>query len=293
MRSIWIWSAEFLSTLSLRRATFFANVKNVWDHVFLSTLSLRRATFRSRFLLNLLIYFYPRSPCGERPYVIGHAVNLHPISIHALLAESDGRTILSGADISDFYPRSPCGERPALCRYAMVSAPHFYPRSPCGERPGCASGNPARRPFLSTLSLRRATFFAIFKPQILTYFYPRSPCGERRHWQTGQSRTRQFLSTLSLRRATVGDTPPCCGCMISIHALLAESDLTFTFTLILLSVISIHALLAESDFKANVHRAKSRLFLSTLSLRRATILCVLPVVQHTDFYPRSPCGERP
>ena len=241
------------------------------NDLFLSTLSLRRATVG-------------QIACGEP---------ITAISIHALLAESDGRTILSGADISDFYPRSPCGERPALCRYAMVSAPHFYPRSPCGERPGCASGNPARRPFLSTLSLRRATFFAIFKPQILTYFYPRSPCGERRHWQTGQSRTRQFLSTLSLRRATVGDTPPCCGCMISIHALLAESDLTFTFTLILLSVISIHALLAESDFKANVHRAKSRLFLSTLSLRRATILCVLPVVQHTDFYPRSPCGERP
>ena len=240
------------------------------NDLFLSTLSLRRATVG-------------QIACGEP---------ITAISIHALLAESDGRTILSGADISDFYPRSPCGERPALCRYAMVSAPHFYPRSPCGERPGCASGNPARRPFLSTLSLRRATFFAIFKPQILTYFYPRSPCGERRHWQTGQSRTRQFLSTLSLRRATVGDTPPCCGCMISIHALLAESDLTFTFTLILLSVISIHALLAESDFKANVHRAKSRLFLSTLSLRRATILCVLPVVQHTDFYPRSPCGER-
>ena len=237
---------------------------------FLSTLSLRRATALDRLKSQATV-----------------------ISIHALLAESDRRPDrLWRAYHGNFYPRSPCGERPALCRYAMVSAPHFYPRSPCGERPGCASGNPARRPFLSTLSLRRATFFAIFKPQILTYFYPRSPCGERRHWQTGQSRTRQFLSTLSLRRATVGDTPPCCGCMISIHALLAESDLTFTFTLILLSVISIHALLAESDFKANVHRAKSRLFLSTLSLRRATILCVLPVVQHTDFYPRSPCGER-
>ena len=226
MRSIWIWSAEFLSTLSLRRATFFANVKNVWDHVFLSTLSLRRATTMRPWMQAAMTYFYPRSPCGERP------------SARSLVASLS-------------------------------------------------------RQFLSTLSLRRATFFAIFKPQILTYFYPRSPCGERRHWQTGQSRTRQFLSTLSLRRATVGDTPPCCGCMISIHALLAESDLTFTFTLILLSVISIHALLAESDFKANVHRAKSRLFLSTLSLRRATILCVLPVVQHTDFYPRSPCGERP
>ena len=33
--------------------------------------------------------FYPRSPCGERPYIIRHAVDLHPISIHALLAESD------------------------------------------------------------------------------------------------------------------------------------------------------------------------------------------------------------
>ena len=192
------------------------------------------------------------------------------ISIHALLAESDRRPDrLWRAYHGNFYPRSPCGERRPD---NFVRGGHFR--------------------FLSTLSLRRATFFAIFKPQILTYFYPRSPCGERRHWQTGQSRTRQFLSTLSLRRATVGDTPPCCGCMISIHALLAESDLTFTFTLILLSVISIHALLAESDFKANVHRAKSRLFLSTLSLRRATILCVLPVVQHTDFYPRSPCGER-
>ena len=238
-------------------------------------------------------HFYPRSPCGERPGCASGNPARRPFLSTLSLRRATFFAIFKPQILTYFYPRSPCGERPALCRYAMVSAPHFYPRSPCGERPGCASGNPARRPFLSTLSLRRATFFAIFKPQILTYFYPRSPCGERRHWQTGQSRTRQFLSTLSLRRATVGDTPPCCGCMISIHALLAESDLTFTFTLILLSVISIHALLAESDFKANVHRAKSRLFLSTLSLRRATILCVLPVVQHTDFYPRSPCGERP
>ena len=67
MRSIWIWSAEFLSTLSLRRATFFANVKNVWDHVFLSTLSLRRATTMRPWMQAAMTYFYPRSPCGERP----------------------------------------------------------------------------------------------------------------------------------------------------------------------------------------------------------------------------------
>ena len=34
------------------------------------------------------------------------------ISIHALLAESDSRAKTIAAEIGDFYPRSPCGERP-------------------------------------------------------------------------------------------------------------------------------------------------------------------------------------
>ena len=57
----------FLSTLSLRRATIAAGVIR-WQHgAFLSTLSLRRATFAA--LYDIL--------------------KLFPISIHALLAESD------------------------------------------------------------------------------------------------------------------------------------------------------------------------------------------------------------
>ncbi len=56
---------------------------------FLSTLSLRRATSLTRKGYLCPTHFYPRSPCGERPYVIRYPVNLHPISIHALLAESD------------------------------------------------------------------------------------------------------------------------------------------------------------------------------------------------------------
>ena len=56
---------KFLSTLSLRRATKFVNLR-VLDCSFLSTLSLRRATF---FYLWCIICLY--------------------ISIHALLAESD------------------------------------------------------------------------------------------------------------------------------------------------------------------------------------------------------------
>ena len=56
---------------------------------------------------------------------------------------------------------------------------------------------------------------------------------------------------------------------ISIHALLAESDAIDVF-LAVWAVISIHALLAESDFRLLFMRFSPILFLSTLSLRRAT-----------------------
>ena len=56
----------FLSTLSLRRATIDFN-KAVKQLAFLSTLSLRRATFSLLAGLLVALYFYPRSPCGERP----------------------------------------------------------------------------------------------------------------------------------------------------------------------------------------------------------------------------------
>ena len=56
--------------------------------------------------------------------------------------------------------------------------------------------------------------------------------------------------------------------------------------------ISIHALLAESDpGKVNVVEP-GLAFLSTLSLRRATIMFTGILAHHTHFYPRSPCGER-
>ena len=80
-------------------------------------------------------------------------------------------------------------------------------------------------------------------------------------------------------------------------------------------LISIHALLAESDHQTNtgsnesgkflstlsLRRATSKnpviginkiTFLSTLSLRRATVAPVLAVGRAGYFYPRSPCGER-
>ena len=101
--------------------------------------------------------------------------------------------------------------------------------------------------FLSTLSLRRATSAPAIKSCWSSYFYPRSPCGER-------------------LRVSVGDAHVC---VISIHALLAESDQWWDCSNTG-GGISIHALLAESDpdFVVDGHRVHT--FLSTLSLRRAT-----------------------
>ena len=123
---------------------------------FLSTLSLRRATLDRTDLPRVIIisihallaesdapwrrnrpphcYFYPRSPCGERPRFYYCHLYSSWISIHALLAESDGSGTQHLRRNIYFYPRSPCGERPPIM-YKKCRA----------ER------------FLSTLSLRRAT----------------------------------------------------------------------------------------------------------------------------------------
>ena len=123
---------------------------------------------------------------------------------------------------------------------------HFYPRSPCGERRGCSGKCLCWGLFLSTLSLRRATAGVNSMLTLIQNFYPRSPCGERRHKTAKLIINIRFLSTLSLRRAThllvINDTPR----KISIHALLAESDIAGRITS-KGTKISIHALLAESD----------------------------------------------
>ena len=84
------------------------------------------------------------------------------------------------------------------------------------------------------------------------------------------SRTSKFLSTLSLRRATKRLRQKLAEAIISIHALLAESDCRVDFFFICCIIISIHALLAESDATWSIIGCPMQKFLSTLSLRRAT-----------------------
>ena len=100
-----------------------------------------------------------------------------------------------------------------------------------------------------------------------------------------------FLSTLSLRRATdsaqlLRQLP-----VISIHALLAESDPAQNYILgvyiVFLSTLSL-----RRATKSNKLAGQKLVFLSTLSLRRATPPFATLSNGKAYFYPRSPCGER-
>ena len=121
----------------------------------------------------------------------------------------------------------------------------------------------------SMLSLRRATFVGLAAHRL---------------------RNISIHALLAESDADNGDAGNGCDA-ISIHALLAESDGMTEFIGALFD-ISIHALLAESDLPVFLSGFWAYLFLSTLSLRRATHCIWILCRQHPDFYPRSPCGER-
>ena len=125
----------------------------------------------------------------------------------------------------DFYPRSPCGERLAKGLRENALTANFYPRSPCGER----QERQQLQQELAAISIHALLAESdlcrpAFAPAAHN-FYPRSPCGERLSKRRLPSSCRRFLSTLSLRRATRQCTALCMARFISIHALLAESDL--------------------------------------------------------------------
>ena len=238
-----------------------------------------------------------------------------PISIHALLAESDTSPAAAPFRLSTFLSTLSLRRATAQAWPVLPAGCHFYPRSPCGERPLCPKTQPSKPTFLSTLSLRRATtkhtnltnkisisiHALLAESDIVQWegmkslsisihallaesdriprqppcqnrdFYPRSPCGERHRYN--------ILLDQQVR--------------ISIHALLAESDPNAKQGSQSGHCISIHALLAESDPRLMFFWLCGRLFLSTLSLRRATSNESSEHTNNGNFYPRSPCGERP
>ncbi len=170
-------TSRFLSTLSLRRATHHRAQGDQLRHISIHAL-LAESDYlvgghhrpQSHISIHALLaesdkgicfnaqvpkHFYPRSPCGERPFAAPWCMSR-----------------------DDFYPRSPCGER--LSDLVIASdIMHFYPRSPCGERQYIFSGNN------QYICISIHALLAESDPHNraahckVSHFYPRSPCGER------------------------------------------------------------------------------------------------------------------
>ena len=125
----------------------------------------------------------------------------------------------------------------------------FYPHSPCGERREPTAFRTPHHIFLSTLSLRRATAVTTVVVGPSSDFYPHSPCGER----LAVSAALQLIPLISIHTLLAESDLPRAGIVgpvtiISIHTLLAESDTEAEDGYKDTVTISIHTLLAESDF---------------------------------------------
>ena len=137
----------------------------------------------------------------------------------------------------------------------------------------------------SDISSRRASCSSV------EYFYPRSPCGERRAGAVAHREGEQFLSTLSLRRATrkihnfdknclyFYPRSPCGERRVQYGQ---TEDHSYFYP---------RSPCGERPFLAAAASFRS-VFLSTLSLRRATAGRRCRCQEPGHFYPRSPCGER-
>ena len=126
---------------------------------------------------------------------------------------------------------------------------YFYPRSPCGERlltQWCIE----RHMYISIHALLAESDASILTgSSTICYFYPRSPCGERLKAVAVCGMLSNFYPRSPCgERPKLDDAREAIG-EISIHALLAESDLHDFTAVKAAAAISIHALLAESDRK--------------------------------------------
>ena len=104
----------------------------------------------------------------------------------------------------------------------------------------------------------------------VSYFYPRSPCGERHTEIDLNGVADLFLSTLSLRRATAGAKATANATWNFYPRSPCGERRAYSLPSSTISTISIHALLAESDDADRAALCERCIFLSTLSLRRAT-----------------------
>ena len=180
-----VGNAIFLSTLSLRRATFLMERDGVQYYISIHAL-LAESDQLLVPLFRDVSHFYPRSPCGERQFK--YVVQCRKVIFLSTLSlrRATNSSVNTADQEANFYPRSPCGERPIHPRLCNVNL-NFYPRSPCGERQSEGRINPHKPNISIHALLAESDLMLIFTITAEDYFYPRSPCGERRPYSLSQS----------------------------------------------------------------------------------------------------------
>ena len=256
-----------------------------------SMLSLRRATTRGQGAPVGVPYFYPRSPCGERHHIPAAHVQLSIFLSTLSLRRATKHYSRMPARQKYFYPRSPCGERrnsvnagrnpTHISIHALLAESDWYTR--CRQSCRYISIHALLAESDDHMAENWARFIEISIHALLA----ESDRSNVRAPRLGIA----FLSTLSLRRATSSCSgsrysnryfyprSPCGERQSKTPALCQAERFLSTLSLRRATVknastglnifISIHALLAESDNQRKIDQKRS-----------------------SNFYPRSPCGER-
>ena len=289
MRPPRIWPRIFLSTLPARGATVH-RVQGAAPRAFLSTLPARGATLCVSSRRTDLRDFYPRSPRGERPAVhnsytmtaqflstlpargatLGRAaaaINMS-ISIHAPREGSDVRGLQGRGQRQDFYPRSPRGERQCVCDDCCdkINISIHAPREGSDRPEQCIMAKTGQ--FLSTLPARGATAETQVKDALEKFLSTLPARGATtRSWRT-------FTPSYFYPRSPRGERPPTRRGSLTTAAFLST-------------------LPARGATMSRPHSfAVLRIFLSTLPARGATRRWPTLPPTSSNFYPRSPRGER-
>ena len=193
------------------------------------------------------LYFYPRSPYGERRQFSAFLAQIQTISTHALRMESDSTLFGIDSHQRRFLPTlSVWRATVSLCH--LIAQCFISTHALRMESDIAFSGSPSKhQSFLPTLSVWRATSAQPKATAMAINFYPRSPYGERpaaflrladeiqisTHALRMESdfcaqrfsfSAEKFLPTLSVWRATDKLASAIDSADISTHALRMESD---------------------------------------------------------------------
>ena len=215
-------------------------------------------------------YFYPRSPCGERPLSALPMLERSPFLSTFPLRGTSMVYLLLICQLGYFYPRSPCGERLGGLVVLLLELGISIHVPLAGNVFAAWIMSLFSLTFLSTFPLRGTSHFLERGRGMKFNFYPRSPCGER--------------PASSLTVLTPSE--------ISIHVPLAGNVRKLVNGLHRSTIISIHVPLAGNVWSLR-RQNNGYVYISIHVPLAGNVLAWLYARYHAKhFYPRSPCGER-